>query len=99
MHEIEVWVVVDEKGDYGAGNSEESAAEQYDSDVGSGTHTPKRVICVKLQVPAPTPITLSGTVPAEPQTRPVDGRRLCLLLRGRRVALPGNPAVAGGLTQ
>lgn len=66
MHEIEVWVVVDESGDYRAGEDASTAAERFNDDIGNDGTTPTRLVCVKLKVPAPKPIELSGVVPEEP---------------------------------
>lgn len=60
---IEVWVCVDEGGDYACGNDRDGALDDYvDAIDGTG---PTRLIRVLLDVPLPTPVTLTGAVPAE----------------------------------
>ena len=65
MCQVEVWVVVDENGDYSAGASEEQASENYESEIGGGDTYSKRRIKIKLSVPKPRPLELSATVPDE----------------------------------
>lgn len=61
--EVEVYVVVDSAGDYGVGRDEDEACEDYDSDIG-GTSC-RRIVKVKLTVPLPEAIVMTGVVPAE----------------------------------
>lgn len=63
MLEVEVWVVVDESGDYEVGKEQDQAQERYDDEIGSSG--PRRYVRVVLSVPTPAPVTLKGTVPAE----------------------------------
>lgn len=63
--QLEVWVLVDENGDYVASSSEISLAEIYDDQIGGGNDLGRRLIKIKLTVPLPSPITLTGVVPAE----------------------------------
>ena len=64
MHELEVWLVCDESGDYVVAKDQDEAAELFENEVG-GTQA-RRQVCVKLTVPAPKPVVMAGTVPAEP---------------------------------
>lgn len=64
MHELEIWIVVDEGGDYAVGKDQDAACEAFDQEIG-GT-TPRRQVKVTLKVPAPVAIELTGEVPAEP---------------------------------
>jgi hypothetical protein len=63
MLELEVWVVVDENGDYVVANSQADAALRYAEDVnGDGAQRQFRIV---LNVPAPRPVELVADVPAE----------------------------------
>jgi hypothetical protein len=64
---IEVWVVIDEDGDYAAGTTDEDAATKYRDEIGEpdlGTKGMRRVK-VTLTIPLPEPIELAATVAAE----------------------------------
>lgn len=65
MHELEVWIVVDEGGDYALGKDQEGACQAFEDEIGGDQ--PRRQVCVKLKVPAPKVIELTGEVPAEPE--------------------------------
>jgi hypothetical protein len=66
MTELELWVCVDANGDYGLGKDAESAKEQYENDVGMLCDGDGfRLYKLKLQVPLPTLVELSGTVADE----------------------------------
>lgn len=68
MAEIEVWIVVDENGDYTVGADLDSAAERYGEDVGGDNGSLGiRHVKVTLKVPLPKPIELTGEVPAPPE--------------------------------
>lgn len=60
--EIEVWVVVDSDGVYGVGIDQDVAQTDFDNSDGSG---PTRLIRLKLTVPLPKVIEVTGTVPNE----------------------------------
>lgn len=61
--DVEVFVVVSSGGDYASGATEESACEAYDNDVGSLSEAGGyRVVCVKLSVPLPSVVQVSGSV-------------------------------------
>jgi hypothetical protein len=66
MLQVEVWVMVDEGGDYAVGVDETTACDSYDQDIGGGTDVAKRMVKVVLSIPKPATITLTGTVPAQP---------------------------------
>jgi len=63
---IEVWVLVDENGEYECGADTETAAERYRDNVGEpdGTVT-YRAVKLTVKVPLPTTIELSGEVTVE----------------------------------
>lgn len=63
MHELEVWVVVDESGDYVVAKDQGEAAELFENEVGGSE--PRRQVKVTLRVPAPKVVELVGEVPAE----------------------------------
>lgn len=65
MVDIEVWVLVDEGGDYQVGATADDVAERYQSEVGADDATAKRLVKVVLKVPLPKPVELVGEVPAE----------------------------------
>lgn len=62
MQEIEVWVVVDENGDYAVGKDRESAGEAFESDIGVDNDTSMRRVKITVKVPLPEVIELTGTV-------------------------------------
>lgn len=65
--QIEVWVLIDESGDYVAWHDADTIHEQYDAEVGGDRDTlSMRRVKVTLTVPLPKPVELVGTVTAEP---------------------------------
>ncbi len=62
MCEIEVWVVIDEDGDYAVGKDRESAAESFESDIGFNNENGTRRVKLTVSVPLPEAIELTGTV-------------------------------------
>jgi hypothetical protein len=58
----EVFVIVDEDGDYSVGADQDSASEHYVDNYGGDV---RRVVRIVLEVPLPTIIELTGTVPPE----------------------------------
>lgn len=64
MQEIEVWVIVDEDGEYAVATEQDAAEEAYDESVGGSDC--RRAIKITLKVPLPKPIELRGEVPEEP---------------------------------
>ena len=60
--QVEVWVVVDENGDYAVGADDDGAYDAYDETVG-GTRLARRAVKVTLTVPLPETVELTGTAP------------------------------------
>lgn len=65
MHEVELWVLVDQDGNAVVSTEESDLAELYDEKVGNDARFVRRVVKVVLSVPVMTEVTLRGTVPAE----------------------------------
>lgn len=64
--ELEVWVVVDENGDYSTGNDGDQAAERYGEEIGGDQGTiGLRRVKLTITVPLPAPIELTAEVSAE----------------------------------
>lgn len=63
--EVEVWILVDESGDYVVRKDGEELDEAYAEDIGC-TNIALRRVCVKLTVPLPTPVVVTVTIPDEP---------------------------------
>lgn len=64
---LDVWVVVDEQGDYAVGTTDEHAAERYREEIGepdAGTLGFRRVK-VAVSVPLPEAVELAVSVPAD----------------------------------
>jgi hypothetical protein len=64
--QIEVWVVVDENGDYAAGNDEDGCRAAYGEIIEEDGLNIKAHRCIKVTLTVPLPVTveLTGTVPA-----------------------------------
>lgn len=65
---VELWVLVDEGGDYVACENADALHERYEEIIGGGSEQSLRRIKVTLTVPLPKPVELVGTVAAEPAT-------------------------------
>ncbi len=65
MCEVEVWIVIDENGDYAVAATQEAAVERFADEVGGELAT--RQVKVTLKVPLPKPLEMTGEVPAEPE--------------------------------
>jgi hypothetical protein len=63
MHTIEVWVVVDQNGDFDCGADADNASERYGDSIG-GDLAGSRVVKMTLQIEMPEPLTISATLPA-----------------------------------
>jgi hypothetical protein len=64
--QVEVWVMVDDVGDYGVGRDDASAKEAYENDVQTISDAGGfRLVKVRLAVPPPAAVELAGAVPAE----------------------------------
>jgi hypothetical protein len=65
--QVEMWVLIDEGGDYVACEDGDTIHERYDEVVGGDRDTlSMRRVKVTLTVPLPKPVELVGTIPAEP---------------------------------
>ena len=67
MNEIEVYVLIDDLGDYVVATYQGGLEEAYTADVdcnGSGGKT-TRIIAIKLTVPTPQPVVVKVVVPDE----------------------------------
>jgi hypothetical protein len=62
---IDVWVIVDENGDYVATEDRESLQVIYADNIGASCDRARRIIKVTLQVELPKPETLALKVPAD----------------------------------
>ncbi len=62
--EVEIWVLVDENGNYAANTVEDELDQRYAEEIGS-TDVATRRIKVKLTVPLPAVVELSGVVPVD----------------------------------
>ena len=66
MSEIEIFVIIDENGDYSISRESSELQEQYTNDHGGDIgEIAVRLIAVKIKVPTPKPITVSATLPEE----------------------------------
>lgn len=66
MLEIEVWVLVDENGEYSVSKSSDDLVDAYETAVGALADAgATRRVMVTLRVPCPETVGLVGTVPAE----------------------------------
>lgn len=59
--EVEIWVTVDESGDYGIGKEADTANEHYQDAIGGPL--PRRMVKVLLQVELPKEVELTGEAP------------------------------------
>lgn len=60
--EIEVWVVIDEDGDYAAGTGREDAETAFEDSIGFSNEKATRRVRVTVKVPLPKPLEVVGTV-------------------------------------
>ncbi len=61
---LEVWIVVDDAGDYATGTSADEATENYEANVQEVTNAMGiRTVCLNLTVPLPKTIELTADVP------------------------------------
>lgn len=63
MHELEIWVLVDENGNYVVTTDSGDLEEQYDNAVGEGSGVDRRTIKLILYVPKLQVTVLTGEVP------------------------------------
>ncbi len=64
-HECEIWLLCDENGNYVVAASSDDLANKYEEEIGGGHELARRVVQVKVKVPVPSYVTLTGTAPAE----------------------------------
>lgn len=65
--QVELWVLIDEAGEYVACEDVDVLHERYDDVIGGDRDTlSMRRVKVTLTVPLPKPVELVGMVPAEP---------------------------------
>lgn len=63
--EIKVHILIDENGDYVCHEDVTELGTRYSETVTDATPPVSRTITVRLTVPLPRPVVLTGTVPAE----------------------------------
>ncbi len=63
MHEIEVWVLVDQDGDYEVAKGADNAEERFKEEIGDCL-AGSRMVKVTLTVEVPEPLTISAVIPA-----------------------------------
>lgn len=61
VHEVEIWVIVNESGEWEVGTGEDEAVERFNANCSADEN--RRRVCLKLQVPVPETVTLTGAVP------------------------------------
>ena len=61
MHEIEVWVLINEAGEYEVACNQDDVESLFAGNIGGCGA--QRLVCLKLKVPAPKTTVLTGTVP------------------------------------
>ena len=67
IHEIEVFILIDENGDYAINKDQTELQSSYVEDIGENFgELATRIIAVKLKVPSPTIITVEAVLPAQP---------------------------------
>jgi hypothetical protein len=65
MTSIEVWIVMNEDGDYEVGKDEDDAVERFEDDVGGSF---RRVVKINVTMGPPEPQVANVTVPGEAGT-------------------------------
>lgn len=69
MASLEVWICVDDNGDYATGNDVESARGEYENTVQPLADAGGfRLVCISVSVPLPTAIEASVNVPESDET-------------------------------
>jgi hypothetical protein len=63
MAECEVWVLIDENGDYSVGKDQEQAQEDYDGNINAPGA--KRMVKLTIKIPLPVPVEVTVNVPEE----------------------------------
>lgn len=62
MCEIEIWVVVDEDGDYACDAERDDAETRFEESIGFSNEKATRRVCIKVKVPLPKAIEITGEV-------------------------------------
>jgi hypothetical protein len=62
---VEVWVMVDEKGNWVVHPDRAELLNRYDEEIGTYEGEAVRIIKATIKVPTPKPVELSGVVAAE----------------------------------
>lgn len=62
MCEIEVWVVIDEDGDYACDVERDDAETRFDENIGFSNEKATRRVKITVKVPLPKPIEVAGSV-------------------------------------
>lgn len=65
LHQIEVWVLVDEDGEYVMAKEAAELAEQYKVEINGGAELARRVVKLAVAVAVEPFVTLVGEAPAE----------------------------------
>ncbi len=65
MHDVEVWLLVDELGNHVCSPDKDELAQLYEDSVGNGAEMARRVLKLLVSVSVPEFVTLSGAAPAE----------------------------------
>lgn len=55
---LDVWLAVDEEGDYAVGHDRSSAGERYDEEIGT-SELGRRFVHLRMGVPLPTPLEVT----------------------------------------
>jgi len=67
--EKEVWMIVDEDGDFVASHSQDALAELWESEIGElDFGKAHRIVKIVVRVPLPCPVVATVTVPDLPNT-------------------------------
>jgi hypothetical protein len=65
MHEVEVWLLCDESGNYVCCEDASDLAERYAEQVDGGSELGRRVLKLTVKVPVPEFTEVRGEAPAE----------------------------------
>jgi hypothetical protein len=66
MKEFDVYLMIDENGDYVVCADESDLAEKYDDEIGGGADLARRIVKVMLTIPVPKTLVLTATLPDVP---------------------------------
>lgn len=65
MLDVEVWVMVDEDGNYAVHHDKDELEQRYEEEVGRTSGAATRVVRVALKVPCPRPVEVVANVAEE----------------------------------